>query len=74
VPATLVIWVGAALIGKYWEWGLPSVNSLVIAFVVYAVAGRLGLVRGVGVTREKDTEEALVDETGEVRRPARDRH
>jgi cytosine permease len=73
VPATLIIWVGAALIGKYWEWGLPSVNSLVIAFVGYVVAGRLGLVRGVGVTREKDTEEALVDETEEVRRPSRDR-
>jgi cytosine permease len=74
VPATLIIWVGAALIGKYWEWGLPSVNSLVIAFVGYVVAGRLGLVRGVGVTREKDTEEALVDETEEVRRPSRERH
>ena len=74
VPATLVIWVAAALIGKYWAWGLPSVNSLVIAFVAYVVAGRLGLVRGVGVTREKDTEEALVDEAGETsRRPSRDR-
>src|SRR3954449_920271 len=73
VPATLIIWVAAALIGKYWEWGLPSVNSLVIAFVGYVVAGRLGLVRGGGVTREKDTEEALVDETEEVRRPSRDR-
>jgi cytosine permease len=74
VPATLVIWVAAALIGKYWEWGLPSVNSLVIAFVAYVVAGRLGLVRGVGVTREKDTEEALVDETEATKRhPSRDR-
>jgi cytosine permease len=62
VPATLVIWVAAALIGRFWEWGLPSVNSLVIAFVAYVVAGRLGLVRGVGVTREKDAEEALMDE------------
>jgi len=73
VPATLIIWIAAALIGKYWEWGLPSVNSLVIAFVGYVVAGRLGLVRGVGLTREKDTEEALVDETEEVRRPSRER-
>jgi cytosine permease len=74
VPATLVIWVAAALIGKYWQWGLPSVNSLVIASVAYVIAGRLGLVRGVGVTREKDTEEALVDETEEMKRhPSRDR-
>jgi cytosine permease len=74
VPATLVIWVAAALIGKYWDWGLPSVNSLVIAFVAYVVAGRLGLVRGVGLTREKDTEEALVDEAEATKRhPSRDR-
>src|SRR4029453_4424764 len=73
VPVTLVIWVAAALIGKYWEWGLPSVNSLVIAFGAYVIAGRLGLVRGIGVTREKDTEEALVDETAGVRRPSRER-
>jgi cytosine permease len=62
VPATLVIWLAAALIGRFWEWGLPSVNSLVIAFVAYVLAGKLGLVRGFGVTREKDAEEALVDE------------
>jgi cytosine permease len=68
VPATLVIWLAAALIGRFWEWGLPSVNSLVIAFLGYVVAGRLGLVRGVGVTREKDAEQALVDEAKEPRR------
>ncbi len=70
VPATLVIWLAAALIGRFWEWGLPSVNSLVIAFVAYVVAGRLGLVRGVGVTREKDAEEALVDEAEGTTRSA----
>jgi cytosine permease len=70
VPATLVIWVAAALIGKFWEWGLPSVNSLVIAFLAYVVAGRMGLVRGVGVTHEKDAEQALADEAEETRRLA----
>ena len=70
VPATLVIWLAAALIGRFWEWGLPSVNSLVIAFLGYVVAGRLGLVRGVGITREKDAEEALLDESQEARRSA----
>ncbi|ETK30604.1 purine-cytosine permease family protein [Microbispora sp. ATCC PTA-5024] len=48
VPATLVIWLAASLIGKFVTWGLPSINSLVAAFVLYAVAGRLGLVRGYG--------------------------
>jgi cytosine permease len=51
VPATLVVWLVAALVGKYVEWGLPSVNSLVLAFVAYVVLGRLGLTRGVGVSR-----------------------
>jgi cytosine permease len=51
VPATLVIWVVAALIGYFGAWGLPSINSLVAAFVLYVVAGKLGLVRGVGTSR-----------------------
>jgi cytosine permease len=51
VPATLVIWVAAALIGYFVSWGLPSINSLVAAFVLYVVAGQLGLVRGVGTSR-----------------------
>jgi cytosine permease len=55
VPATLVVWVGAALIGHFVSWGLPSINSLVAAFVLYVVAGKLGLVRGVGVSRTLDS-------------------
>lgn len=52
VPATLVIWVGAAVLG-YWteqvQFGIPALNSLIVAGVVYLVAGKAGLVRG---TRE----------------------
>ncbi|MBB6551424.1 purine-cytosine permease family protein [Nonomuraea rubra] len=51
VPATLVIWLVAALVGRFVEVGLGSINSLVVAFVLYVVAGRLGLVRGVGAGR-----------------------
>ncbi|RKT83641.1 cytosine permease [Saccharopolyspora antimicrobica] len=50
VPATLVVWLVAALVGGLVEFGLPSINSLVLAFVLYVVAGKLGLVRGVGRT------------------------
>lgn len=56
VPATIVIWVVAALIGRFWDWGLPSINSLVISMVLYVVAGKTGLVRGVGVSRTLDAE------------------
>ncbi|GAA2207491.1 cytosine permease [Nonomuraea monospora] len=51
VPATLVIWLVAALVGRFVEVGLGSINSLVVAFVLYVVAGKLGLVRGVGAGR-----------------------
>jgi cytosine permease len=55
VPATLVIWLVAAVIGYFGTWGLPSINSLVAAFVLYVVAGKLGLIRGVGVSRTIDS-------------------
>lgn len=54
VPATLVIWVGAALVGLLWDWGLPSINSLAVAFLAYVVAGKAGLIRGIGVSRTMD--------------------
>ncbi|MGI5131487.1 purine-cytosine permease family protein [Pseudonocardia sp. CA-107938] len=54
VPATLVIWLGSALIGYFIDWGLPSINSLVAAFVLYVVAGRLGLVQGIGSSATSD--------------------
>jgi cytosine permease len=62
VPATLVVWVASALIGEFVTLGLPSINSLVAAFVLYVVAGKLGLVRGVGVSR---TEIASATPAGE---------
>ena len=51
VPATLVIWLAAALLGEYVTVGLPSINSLVAALVLYVVAGKSGLLRGVGGNR-----------------------
>lgn len=48
VPASLVIWLVSSLVGKYTTFGLGSVNSLVVAFVLYTIAGKLNLVRGVG--------------------------
>jgi cytosine permease len=53
VPATLVLWAGAFLVGKFVTWGIPALNSLIVAFVGYLVAGRLGLTRGVGSTEDQ---------------------
>jgi cytosine permease len=47
-PTAGVLCVLAALIGRSVAWGLPGINSLIAAFLLYVVAGRLGLVRGVG--------------------------
>lgn len=43
--------MGAGDAGRLGRVGLPSVNSIVAAFVLYVVAGRLGLLRGIGVSR-----------------------
>jgi cytosine permease len=48
VPATLVIWLLASLAGRFVTIGLPSVNALVVGFLLYVLAGRLGLLRGYG--------------------------
>lgn len=46
VPATLVVWLVASLVGEYLPWGISAINALVVAFVLYGIVGRLGLVRG----------------------------
>lgn len=51
VPATLVVWLLAALAGRFVTIGLPSVNALVVGFLLYVLAGRLGLLRGYGTYR-----------------------
>ncbi|MEU9125170.1 cytosine permease [Streptomyces sp. NPDC048506] len=54
VPATLLVWLVAALVGKYVVWGLGSLNALVVAFILYAALGKLGLVRSVGRSRREE--------------------
>lgn len=47
VPVTLVIWIGSAVLGWWTEqiqFGIPALNSLAVAGVVYVVVGKLGLV------------------------------
>jgi cytosine permease len=48
VPATIVIWLVSALFGYFVTWGVPAISSLLLSMVLYVVAGKLGLVRGVG--------------------------
>jgi cytosine permease len=65
VPATLVIWLVSSLVGYFVDVGIPSINSILLALVLYVVAGKLGLVRGVGraatLRAEPRAEAALAD-------------
>jgi cytosine permease len=55
VPATLVIWLVSSLIAQFVPVGLGPVNAVVAAFVLYFVAGKLGLLISIG---ESSTEKA----------------
>jgi cytosine permease len=50
VPACLVVWVVSAAAGYWVHIGIPAMNSVVLAFVLYAAAGKLGLTRGYSQT------------------------
>jgi cytosine permease len=43
VPACLVAWVISASAGYWVHIGIPAVNSVLLAFLLYAAAGKLGL-------------------------------
>ncbi|MEV0775063.1 cytosine permease [Streptomyces sp. NPDC050428] len=63
VPLSLVIWAAAFCVGKYVTVGIPALNSLATAFVLYSVLGLMGLVRSYGTS-------TLQDETTTVPAPA----
>jgi cytosine permease len=56
VPATIVIWAVSAITGYFVTWGIPAVLSLILSMVLYIAAGKLGLVRGVGVAHTSQLE------------------
>jgi len=56
VPATIVVWVVASLVGHFLTVGLGSVNSLLVGFLLYVVVGKAGLLREVGTSRTTDGE------------------
>ncbi|MCP9946901.1 cytosine permease [Streptomyces somaliensis] len=46
VPAALVCWAAGGLVGYHVDWGVPAVNSIAVAFLLYTALGKAGLVRG----------------------------
>ncbi|MFF4792074.1 cytosine permease [Streptomyces sp. NPDC001276] len=54
VPMSLVIWAAAFCVGKFYDGGIPALNSLLTAFVLYSVLGLAGWVRTYGTTTLDD--------------------
>lgn len=54
VPMSLVIWAAAFCVGKFYDGGIPALNSLITAFVLYSVLGLLGWIRTYGTTTLDD--------------------
>lgn len=48
VPASLVCWLVASLVGMLVPIGIPALNSILVASALYVLAGRLGWTQGVG--------------------------
>lgn len=48
VPVTLIIWAAASVGAYFLPWGIPSINAVASAFLLYLILGKLGLIRGYG--------------------------
>ncbi|WP_028709711.1 purine-cytosine permease family protein [Propionicicella superfundia] len=51
VPATILVWLVSSVFGYFVTWGIPSVNSLLLSMILYTVVGKLGWVKGIGVSQ-----------------------
>ncbi|MFF9072715.1 cytosine permease [Streptomyces sp. NPDC014872] len=56
VPMSLVIWIAAFCVGKFYDGGIPALNSLATAFVLYSVLGLLGWVKPYGTSTLDDAD------------------
>ncbi len=54
VPMSIAIWIAAFCVGKFYDGGIPALNSLATAFVLYSVLGLLGWVRPYGTSALDD--------------------
>ncbi|MFF1919997.1 cytosine permease [Streptomyces sp. NPDC058221] len=54
VPMSIAIWIVAFCVGKFYDGGIPALNSLATAFVLYCVLGLLGWVKPYGTSALDD--------------------
>ncbi|MFE7463856.1 cytosine permease [Streptomyces sp. NPDC057499] len=57
VPMSLAIWIAAFCVGKFYDGGIPALNSLATAFVLYSVLGLLGWVKPYGTSALDDEDD-----------------
>ncbi|OON76709.1 cytosine permease [Streptomyces tsukubensis] len=50
VPMSIVIWIAAFCVGKFYDGFIPALNSLITAFVLYTVLGLLGWIKPYGTS------------------------
>ncbi|HEY3686786.1 MAG TPA: cytosine permease [Streptosporangiaceae bacterium] len=63
IPATIVVWIAAFCVGEFVDWGIPALNSLISALVLYVVLAYAGLTKPAGtVALETAPAEAQVAE------------
>ncbi len=47
---SIVIWIAAFCVGKFYDGGIPALNSLATAFVLYSALGLLGWIKPYGTS------------------------
>ncbi|MFF8912817.1 cytosine permease [Streptomyces sp. NPDC015032] len=62
VPMSIAIWIAAFCVGKFYDGGIPALNSLATAFILYSVLGLLGWVKPYGTS--------TLDDEGDTAAPA----
>ncbi|SED79196.1 cytosine permease [Streptomyces sp. 2131.1] len=50
VPMSIAIWIAAFCVGKFYDGGIPALNSLATAFVLYSALGLLGWIKPYGTS------------------------
>ncbi|MEV6166077.1 cytosine permease [Streptomyces sp. NPDC052052] len=58
VPMSILIWIAAFCVGKFYDGGIPALNSLATAFLLYSVLGLLGWVKAYGTSTLDDEDAA----------------
>ncbi|MFF1644160.1 cytosine permease [Streptomyces sp. NPDC058240] len=58
VPMSIAIWIAAFCVGKFYDGGIPALNSLATAFILYSVLGLLGWVKPYGTSTLDDEDDA----------------